>query len=233
MNEKDVISIVVIVIVVAISLVSIAGYLLLKSETGTQIKSLSTYALNARDLPWLENLVENEGSGVIVNEFGSSQLSEWGENGIYEKGIYQFNPNRHFAPSEATVVHQFVIRFKDTGGATKFYGNALSLYENILARQFLNEQGIEDVSPERLSATISQVLTSENLTFVITEDKGLIISVRDNFLTYYFGGAFVVLLQHSNLVNGLSFAFVDDIVPNITKNNAITIAQTAYEKMIS
>lgn len=257
MGERGVSSIIVVIaIVFVITAASVGGFFLLKGKTTGTSKPLSAYALNAKDVPWLENLVENEVSGVFVNEFSASQLSEWGENGLYFEGIYQLNPNyvphigpdivvwssdNILRPGKGSVAYQLTIRFKDADGAIKCYEFAEPLYENVLDRQFLNAQGIEDITPESLSTVISEFLTRENLTFVSASDRGFIISVRDNLIGYNFGGAFVVWLQHSNLVDGLIIAensyldlsVVGDIVPSITKSNAITIAQTAYEKMTS
>jgi hypothetical protein len=238
------VAVVIVILVVIAAVVGVACYFLLKGKTtGASTKPLSAYAINAKDVPWLENLVENEVSGVIENEFSASQLSGWGENELYEKGIYQLNPNlAHFTSGKGSVLFQLVIRFKDVDGAINCYEYAEPLSENILARQVLTAQGRMDITPELLSATISQALESENLTFVTAGDKGFIISVRDNFIMYNFGGLFVLGLQHSNLVEGLVIAensylgwsvSLGRIVSSITKNNALAIAKTAYNKMIS
>jgi hypothetical protein len=78
------------------------------------------------------------------------------------------------------------------------------------------------------------------LAFVSAGDRGFIISVRDNS-SITDEGVFLVWLQHSNLVVGLVIAknsYIDysrpgDLVPGITKDSALALAQTVYNKMIS
>jgi hypothetical protein len=254
-KERGIGAVVVIAIVIVIvAAVGVGGYFLLRGKAtepgGGSANPLSAYALNAGDMPWLENIVENEVSGVIENKFSASQLSEWGENGLYEKGIYQSNPNFHPYPSgwgffdpswppRRSVAYQLIMRFKDVDGAIECYEFAEPLFENIFARGLLTARGILDITPEMLSA-ISEYLVSENLTFVSAGDRGFIISVRDNS-SITDEGVFLVWLQHSNLVVGLVIAknsYIDysqpgDLVPGITKNNALALAQTVYNKMIS
>ena len=253
MKERGIGVAVVITIVIVIVAVGVGGYFLLRGKAtepgGGSANPLSAYALNAGDMPWLENMVENEVSGVIENKFSASQLSEWGENGLYEKGIYQSNPNFRPYPSgwgfdpswppRGSVAYQLIIRFKDVDGAIECYEFAEPLFENIFARGLLIARGIIDITPELLSGAISDVV-SENLTFVSAGDRGFIISVRDNS-SITDEGVFLVWLQHSNLVIGLIIAknsYIDysqpgDLVPGITKDNALAIAQTVYNKMIS
>jgi hypothetical protein len=234
-------AVVIAIVVVIVAVVGVGSYFLLKGKTtGTSTKPLSAYALNAKDVPWLENLVENEISEIFV-DFSAAQLSEWGENGLYEKMICQLNPTGFRAiGGEGCVVVQIIMRFKDVDGAIKCYESTEPLFENTLAMKYLTGIGRMDVTPELLSTIISEVLESENLSYVTAGDKGFIIGFRDNFITQSFGGMFVVWLQHSNLVEELAIAENTylgvgpvQVVPSITKNNALTIARTAYNKMIS
>jgi hypothetical protein len=213
-EEKGVSSIIVVTAVVVVIVAGVGGYFLLKGKaTGPLAKPLLAFALNAEDMPWLENIVENEVSeyrfGVIENEFSVSQLSEWGEDGLYEKGIYQLNPNFNpnpGTPGKGSVAYQLIVRFKDAGGAINCY--------EFVEPLFVNDLG-----------------AGENLTFVSAGDRGFIID----------DGVFVVWLQHSNLVVGLVIAknyciessAPGDFIPGITKDNALAIAQTVYNKMIS
>ena len=201
------------IFLVVLAIVGISLFVYLKPlPKGPTVVRLSAYALNAEDLPWLNNIVENEVSeykfGFIENVFSASQLSEWGEDGLYEIEIYQLNPNFNpypGTPGRGTVANQLIIRFKDEDGAINCY--------EFVEPLFVNDFG-----------------ASENLTFVGAEDRSFIID----------DGVFVVWLQHSNLVVGLVIAkdyYIEysapgDFVPGISKDDALAIAQTVYNKMI-